>query len=168
MASAFLRRIREMVFLEKKNIAKREQLMQAALECGLDTARFASDLSSTAPRLFEQDLALARQFGVRGFPAIYFSNGQNNSLNIYGFAPYADFESALRKLSPGITPAEINTAPGKLFEVHPTYTTKEFSTVSGTSKPEAEKILEELVKSGAISRYESRHGALWKRKIAVK
>jgi hypothetical protein len=156
--------MREMVFLEKKNIAKREQLMQAAVECGLDTSRFASDLINRAPALFEQDLALAQQYGVRGFPAIYFSNSQNNTLSVYGFAPYADFESALQKLSPGITPAEINTAPGKLFEVHPTYTTKEFSTISGLSKPEAEKTLGELVKSGAISKYESRLGALWKRK----
>lgn len=70
-AVLFMRRIREMVFLEKKNITRPEYLAEAAADCRLDTALFRQDMEGRALPLFNDDLALARGMGVRGFPTLF-------------------------------------------------------------------------------------------------
>jgi putative protein-disulfide isomerase len=165
-ASNFLRRIREMVFLENKNITKWEHIRQAALESGLDTAQLSSDYNGKAQQLFRDDLSLAGQFGVRGFPALYFRDSLNNQTTIYGFRPYADFEQALRKLLPDVKKASHRFEHGHLFNHYSTMTTIEYSTLAEVNITEAEKQLTELEKKGKITKYNSKNGVLWKRKIS--
>jgi hypothetical protein len=56
-ALAFLRRIREMVFLEKKNITKWEHLQAAAVECGLNPLQLRSDYENFGKQHFEEFVA---------------------------------------------------------------------------------------------------------------
>ncbi|HEU5148318.1 MAG TPA: ClpXP adapter SpxH family protein, partial [Chryseosolibacter sp.] len=70
----FLRRIKEMVFLEKKNITRWEHLEQAGVDSGLEVATFQADYETRAKEMFEDDLAFARSMGVRGFPTIFFTD----------------------------------------------------------------------------------------------
>jgi predicted DsbA family dithiol-disulfide isomerase len=109
-ALLFLRKIKEMVFLEKKNIAKWEHLLQAALETGLDALKFKDDFENGAKALFEEDLALARQLGVRGFPSIFFTDEDNNRFLVYGSKPYGQYEQALLKLYPDAVKKSIDTS----------------------------------------------------------
>jgi putative protein-disulfide isomerase len=164
-AAGFLRRIREMVFLEKKNIAKWENLKNAALQCGLDTAQFANDYKEKAPELFKQDLALAQHYGVRGFPALYFSDSLNNQTSVYGYHPYEDFENALKKLMPSATKHPFNKKDDHLFMHYQAMTTKEFSVLTGQSIEDAEKVLTSLENNHKVTRFKSKNGDLWKRKM---
>lgn len=59
-AILFLRHIREMVFLQKKNITKWEHLESAAKDAGLDLGKFKADYDGKAKELFQEDLALGR------------------------------------------------------------------------------------------------------------
>ena len=68
----FLRKIREMVFLEKKNITKSEHLENAVKAVGLDVLQFQSDYKGVAKKLFEEDLKLGQTYRVRGFPTLFF------------------------------------------------------------------------------------------------
>src|SRR5690554_4075869 len=72
LAILFLREIREMVFLQKKNIAKWEQIAEAAKTVGLNVEQLKADMEGKAKDLFKEDLQLASQLGVRGFPTIFF------------------------------------------------------------------------------------------------
>jgi putative protein-disulfide isomerase len=163
-AANFLRRIREMVFMEKKNITRWEYLKAAAMESGLDTAQFSTDYYGRAQQLFKDDLGLASHYGVRGFPALYFSDTLNNQTTIYGYKPYEEFEAALRKLAPGLKKRKANTTGAHLFLHYSTLTTKEFSVLSGSTKENAERTLSELHQQGKIEKYQSKNGVLWKRK----
>src|SRR6476661_5495132 len=58
-AARFLRRIKEMVFTEKKNITRPEYLVQAAEDAGLDAKQFLLDFENVAKALFAEDLALS-------------------------------------------------------------------------------------------------------------
>jgi putative protein-disulfide isomerase len=165
-AASFLRRIREMVFLEKKNITRWEHLKLAAMECGLDTAQFSSDYYGRAQQLFKDDLSLAAHYGVRGFPALYFSDSLNNQTTIYGYKPYEDFELALKRLNPKLTKRIVNISNGHLFLHYPTMTSKEFAVLSGTSKVNADLALNKLFEEGKIEQYQSKNGVLWKAKVA--
>lgn len=160
----FLRRMREMLFLEKKNITKWEHLERAASQVGLDPIQLLSDYSSKAKQLFEDDLALARQLGVRGFPTIFFYDQDNNRTLVYGSKPYDSYESVVQKLVPNSVKKPINAEGENLFHLFPTLMLKEFAVLGNYSKTTAEAKLAELEKAGKIEKFNSKNGPLWKRK----
>lgn len=162
-AGKFLRRIREMVFLEKKNITRWEHLQQAALEVGLDTARLRQDYSGPAVQLFEQDLMLARGMGVRSFPTLFFTDTAHNQVVVLGFKPYAAFEQAVRKLAPGAHIQAYGTDWQNLFQHYPTLTTQEFAVLTNLPASEAERQLQNLVEQQLIFRMDSKNGPLWQK-----
>lgn len=158
----FLRRIKEMVFLEKKNITKWEHLLQAAIETGLDTAKFKNDFENSAKALFEEDLALARQLGVRGFPGIFFTDEDNNRFLVYGSKSYEHYEQALLKLYPQAVKQTIDISWKNLFAHYPTLTTKEFAVLANKPKEDAAVFLNDLYLQQKIGKHDSKNGVLWK------
>src|SRR5690606_37574782 len=126
-ALVFMRRLREMVFLEKKNITRWEHLEQAAIDSGLEVAALKADFEGRAKKVFKEDLALARGMGVRGFPTIFFTDEEGNRLLVYGSKPYHSYESALLKLYPGASKKEVPTDYAALFKVYPTMAPREFA-----------------------------------------
>ena len=162
-AAIFLRRIKEMVFLEKKNITRLEHLRQAIEDVGMDTAQFEMDYEQKAPALFEEDLSMAKAWGVRGFPTIYFIDGEDNRFKVYGSKPYHVYEQALLKLLPGEiskkTPASFET----IFEGFKTVTLKEFAVFYEVELEEAETIMHRFEKQHKVQRILSESGSLWKR-----
>ncbi len=162
-AQAFLRRIKEMVFLEKKNITKWEHLKQAASQTGLDAANLKAGFEGPAIELFNQDLDLARQLGVRGFPTIFFTDANQNRFMVYGSKPYQAYEEALLKLKPDALKQIYNTSYESLFAQFPTLTTKEFAELSNLNFADAELALNELHRNKKIEKQESKKGPLWKK-----
>jgi putative protein-disulfide isomerase len=160
-ALRFLRKIKEMVFLEKKNIAKWEHLHQAALETGLDPLRLKQDYAGKGKDLFEADLELARQLGVRGFPSIFFTDADNNRSLVYGFRPYEQYEQALLKLFPQALKQVVDTSYEALFAHFPTLTTREFAVLSNTGSQEAEALLNSLHEKGLLGKFTIKNGTLW-------
>lgn len=164
LAVAFLRELREMVFLQKKNIAKWEHLLSAAQKTGLDTVRFERDYHHGAPALFRQDLDLARQLGVRGFPTLFFSNAAGTQEKVYGTKPFAVYADTLARLLPGATATAIDPAWEKLFAQFPTLTSREYSELSQTERTGSELLLQGLSDAGHLDRLVTKNGSLWLRK----
>ena len=160
----FLRRMREMLFLEKKNITKWEHLERAAAQVGLDPIKLLSDYSSKAQALFEEDLALRQQLGVRGFPTIFFYDQDNNRTLVYGSKPYESYESVIQKLAPKSIKNPINAEGENLFNLYPTLMLKEFAELGNYTSAKAIAKLDELEKAGKIRKEESKNGPIWKRK----
>jgi putative protein-disulfide isomerase len=157
----FLRRIKEMVFLEKKNIEKWENLEVAASQVGIDIKQFKTDFEGRGKEMFDEDLALAGQLGVRGFPTIFFTDEDDNRFKVYGTKPYENYEQALLKLYPEAVKQSIDTAFEKIFSYYPTLTSKEFGVLTNRSKDEAEEVLNELHKQNKVGKYLSKNGPLW-------
>ncbi|MEL1241323.1 ClpXP adapter SpxH family protein [Flavobacterium flavipallidum] len=160
----FLRKIREMVFLEKKNICNWEHLAQAASECGLDVQQMKIDYENKAIEDFKQDLALGRQMGVRGFPTLFFLDDSQNQQILYGFKPYAAFEEMIIKVFPKALKKNYETSWNSLFNKYPSLTAKEFSELSNLSRKEGEQILNDLSQKGTLIKCQTKNGALWKLK----
>ena len=99
-AVAFLREIREMLFLEKKNITKWEYLEVAAKKAGLEPEQFKADYEGKAKELFQEDLKLGKELGVRGFPTIFFTDKNGKTDKVYGSKPYEVYENAILALEP--------------------------------------------------------------------
>lgn len=164
-AILFLRRIKEMVFLEKKNIIRWPYLEKAAFDVGLDSARLLRDFDGKAKELFRDDLILAEQLGVRSFPTLFFRNGSDQQFAIRGYQPYQNFENIITKLIPGAVKEDINPDPYYLFSQFHTMTNKEFALLADIAKEDAARILNDMYRKGDIDKYESKNGVIWISKI---
>ncbi len=160
-ALLFLREMKEMVFLHKQNIAKWEILEVAAAKAGLNTVQLKADFEGEAKNLFEKDLLMAREMGVRGFPTIFVVDTKGNQEQIYGTKPYIYYEMALLKLNPELVKAEYSKDWKSLFEKFPTFTAKEFSELSGMPRGESERYLTDLSTNGQLEKFTTKNGPIW-------
>jgi predicted DsbA family dithiol-disulfide isomerase len=163
-AVEFLRKIRELLFLQKKNIAKWEYISLAAQEAGLDVEQLKKDYEGKAEELFAEDLKLARELGVRGFPTMFFVDNSGKQERVYGSRPYSDYEQAISKLQPSATKYEYKRDWKTLFSKYPTLTSKEFSELSGTKRQEVDAYLQKLYEAGELDKLDTKNGVLWRSK----
>lgn len=165
-AQLFLRRVREMIFLEKKNIMKWRFLEAAAFEVGLDAARFREDYVGSARDAFEEDLAFAAELEVMSFPTLIFTNAAGEQVRLKGYQHYQDFEKAILQLAPSAVKAVFDREPESLFRHFPTMVDAEFALLSNLLRKDARRVLQQLNNEGYIEKVESEHGILWKMKQA--
>lgn len=159
-AIKFLRRIREMVFLEKKNITKWAHLSQAAIETGLDVEKLKTDYESQGEARFQFDLVLTQQMGIGSFPTFIFTEN-NQHKTIEGFKPYRLFEETLLKIWPQATKMPYDKSWIGLFNAYPTLTTREFAELSGATKTESEMLLQNLADESKLTKTNTKNGVLW-------
>lgn len=160
-AILFLREIREMVFLQKKNITKWEHLELAGKKVGLDIVKLKTDYEGKAKELFEEDLKLGRELGVRGFPTMFFTDTTGQKEMVYGSKPYSTFESTLLKLFPTATKTSYDKTWNAVFSKYNSLTAKEFSELTGTPRNESEKYLDDLTAKGQLQKLTTKNGAMW-------
>lgn len=160
-AILFLREIREMVFLQKKNITKWEHLELAGKKVGLDIVKLKADYEGKAKELFEEDLKLGRELGVRGFPTMFFTDTTGQKEMVYGSKPYSTFESTLLKLFPSATKTSYDKTWNAVFSKYNSLTAKEFSELTGTPRNESEKYLDDLTAKGQLEKLTTKNGAMW-------
>jgi putative protein-disulfide isomerase len=163
-AVLFLRRIREMVFTEKKNITRWEHLQAAAFACGLDTARMRNDFEQNAGNAFQVDLAYARNLGVRGFPTIIAVNNKGAQEIIYGFRSYAQFEQAIHKLYPQAVKYSYSTSADSLFAHYSTLTAKEYAVLASVTYEQAITQLDALTAKGELTKHTCKNGSIWRKR----
>ncbi|GAB3808013.1 hypothetical protein GCM10028819_46040 [Spirosoma humi] len=159
----FLRKIREMVFLQKKNITKWEHLEEAAQWVGLDIARLKTDYEGEAQTLFADDLQLGQKLSVRGFPSMFFGDESGKQEFVYGSKPYSVYENALKKIDDSVQKNEIDTQWQRLFAHYPSLTAREFSELSGVPRQDSEAYLQSLTEQGHLSSIRTKNGDLWLR-----
>lgn len=161
-AILFLREIREMVFLQKKNITKWEHLEFAAKKVELDIEQFKSNYDSKAKELFNEDLKLGKELGVRGFPTMFFVDTTGKSECVYGSKPYSSYENAILKLYPTANKNDYDKNWKFIFSKYHSLTAKEFSELTGTPRSQCEKILDDLTGTGTLNKLTIKNGAIWK------
>lgn len=163
-ATLFLRRLKEMVFIEKKNITKWELIEKAALKSGLDSALLLKDIQGKGKDLFFEDLKLSEELEVKVFPTLFFSNIIGTKLSLKGFHSYEDFEDVINKLMPSIIKNTVNLEPEALFAKFNNLTESEFMFLSNIESEKCKAILQKLFEQGKIEKFENRNGIIWMNK----
>ena len=161
-ALLFLRRMREMVFLEKKNICKKEFINQAALEVNLDTTKLNVASQQIAIELFQNDLRKTAESGVRGFPTLIVSNQNKQILNINGFQSYSNFEKVVLQLNPHLKKKPYDKSWNFLFSQFTSLTLREFAELSEQHKQDALAQLMSLTEQKKLHVFETKNGAIWR------
>lgn len=103
---AMLRKLREAVMMNKKNIGETEVLMELALDLEqkgiLNKDRFEKCLfSEEASRLFQKDLDLLKIKGIGRFPTLLISFGEK-TMQITGYRPFSVLLDTFRLLNPDL------------------------------------------------------------------
>ncbi len=160
-AELFMRALRELLFLQKKNITKWEHIASAALSAGLNVEQLKTDFEGKAKILFEEDLKMAKDLGVRGFPTIFFIDGAGNKELVYGSRPYAYYEMAILKLYPFAKKSEYHKNWETLFSKYHSLTVKEFAEPSGAPSKETEQLLNNLTEENIVEKYSTKNGSMW-------
>lgn len=158
----FLRALRELLFLEKKNITRWEHVLVAANTVGLDVEQLKKDMEGRAKELFEEDLQLARELGVRGFPTIFFIDQEGTRELVYGSKPYAFYEMAILKLHPNARKKEYRKDWQTLFNKFGSLTAREYAELSGTPRIDSQVLLDELTEKGVLTEVRTKNGSLWR------
>jgi 2-polyprenyl-6-methoxyphenol hydroxylase-like FAD-dependent oxidoreductase/predicted DsbA family dithiol-disulfide isomerase len=161
-AILFLRRIREMLFLEKKNIMRWKHLEAAAAEVGLNLGAFTKAYEGKARTAFQQDLQLAQELGVRSFPHLIFTNAAGQAVRLKGHLYYEDLEKAILELNPYAKRNLIDSRPVNLFRHFPTMLEEEFALLSDLITEDARRLLQQLDQRGYIQKMPTKKGVLYK------
>jgi putative protein-disulfide isomerase len=100
LAELYLRRLREAVMTQRRNIARENVLFALAEEIGFDMDRFREAyLTGPAQAAFYEDLQETRGRGITGFPTLVMRNSIGREITLTGFRPYADYENAMKRLA---------------------------------------------------------------------
>ncbi len=94
-AVLFLRRIREMLFLDAKNISRPQYLAVAAEDAGLDWLTMMTDFDGEALHEFRLDLRMARNLGITSFPTLILTNPAGETARIKGYFEFSELETAI-------------------------------------------------------------------------
>lgn len=156
----FLRILREGLFLEKKNITKWPIIQAAAEKSGLDTAQLRLDFEGPAKELFQEDLTLAQQLGVKGFPTIFVTSSKGSE-KVYGSKPYANYVNAISAVYQDLHPLEYASDWQSLFEIYPTLASREYAELTGKTIIESELELQDLYDAKKINKISTKNGSLW-------
>ncbi len=160
----FLRTMREMLYLEKKNIEKWEFQKEAAQRVGLDISKLQKDMELEGKTNFENDLKLRQTMQVRGLPTLFFINSEGKSEIVFALRPYSFMEKAVLKVYPDTHKQQYDTSWQGVFSVYPTLTSREFAELTDTDRIKVDAVLQELVAKGELSVFTTRNGNLYIRK----
>jgi predicted DsbA family dithiol-disulfide isomerase len=168
LAIHFLRRIKEMIFLEKKNIIHWYFLENAALEVGLDVVRLKRDCENKAKIKFKEDLKLTSDLGIDYFPTLIFEDKSGKQIVLRGCKEFSEIEHVILEILPDAQKTTFDNSPESLLKQFTTMTTKEVAFLNNISIAEAEFILNDLFSNKDIDKYESKSGIIWISKFGVR
>ncbi len=161
-AFRFHRRIKELIFIESKNIADIDLLISTAVEEGLDRDRLVEDMGKMALIRFEEDLKYASELDVQVLPTFIFTNELNEEVILRGYQEFDVLEKAILDLYPLAEKDRRKRKPLELFKIYHSMTTHEFAYLMEMDKTEGENILINLSHSGFLTHKKNQSGVIWK------
>jgi len=161
----FLRKVQELVFLEKQNISDIDILLECAKEASLDVDEFLHDIhSESAAKAFQCDLKITSEMEVTESPSLVFFNEniEDEGLKISGLYSYDVYVQVLQEML-GKRPAPMPLPPLEDFlKFFGIVASKEISVVYDMPIDEAEKELKKLVLQQKVQKINGKHGSFWK------
>ncbi|WP_458414299.1 ClpXP adapter SpxH family protein [Schinkia sp. CFF1] len=162
----FLRKLQEVLFLEKQNVTKKGILITIAETAGLDVSEFKKDLlSEAACKAFQCDLKITREMDVEDSPTLVFFNNDDideEGIKLSGSYPYEIYEQVLEEILQR-KPIAQNPPPIEEFLAHFKFVaTKEIAVVYNLTCQEVEKEMKKLLLKQKVERVPVKYGTFWR------
>ncbi|WP_404333089.1 ClpXP adapter SpxH family protein [Mesobacillus maritimus] len=161
----FLRRLQEVLFLEKQNISNFSVLKDCAQTVGLDIQEFLTDIhSDSASKAFQCDLKITSEMDVQEIPTLVFFNAnvEEEGLKVTGLYPYEVYVQIIEEMLT-IKPEPSSPPPLEEFLKHyKTVATKEVAVVYNMPINKAEKELKKLQLKQKVEQIPAKYGMFWR------
>ncbi len=161
----FLRKIQELVFLDKKDISNEDVLLECAQDVNLDVAEFKNDLYSASSRKALQcDVKITKEMDVEYIPAMVFFNesADDAGLKLSGMYPYEIYTKVLNQmLEREVLPAKKPTLT-EFISYYDYVGTKEVAVVYDWTLEKAEKEMKKLQLKQIVEKVPVKFGYFWK------
>lgn len=162
----YLRKLRELLFLDKQNISNEEVLIECAESVpGLDLIEFKKDLHSEgAIKTLQFDLKTTKEMGVDLFPTlvVFNDNIDDEGLMVTGLYDYDVYVKVLTEML-GETPIPSPPVFLEDFLKHYSFVaSKEIAVVYDLSIEEVEKEMKKLVLRQLVERVPVKYGTFWR------
>ena len=170
-ANRFLRTIREMLFIEKKDISTENNFKSAAIRCELNVEQLLCDFENgNAKKGFDADLIEKKKWDVTRFPTLIFLNEKGDCiidkqvLNTITESEILDYwNEIIYKLSEEkIERIEHRTDPIVLLDGFEILSTREMHIMTGTPIPELKDRLDIYWKNGKLAKEEKDYLDNWR------
>jgi len=161
----FLRKLQEMLFLEKQNVATFEVLKKCAKEVGLDVVEFVADIhSETAAKAFQCDLRITSEMEVTESPTLVFFNEniEEEGIKITGYYPYEIYVQIIEEMLQVVPEKAEPPSLESFLKYFKLVASKELSVVYNKSIQEIEKEMKKLQLKQRVEQIPAKYGMFWK------
>ncbi|WP_245917458.1 MULTISPECIES: ClpXP adapter SpxH family protein [Bacillus] len=161
----FLRKLQEVLFLEKQNVSNFDVLKHCARSVGLDVEEFITDIhSESASKAFQCDLKITAEMDIQEIPALVFFNEQveEEGIKITGSYPYEVYVQILEEMLQE-KPERNSPPPLEDFLQHyGLVASKEIAVVYNLSVSEVEREMKKLLLKQLVEQIPVKYGMFWK------
>jgi predicted DsbA family dithiol-disulfide isomerase len=161
----FLRKLQELLFLEKQNISDVTVLIECAKSVELDVAEFVKDLhSNSAAKAFQCDLKITSEMDVHEIPTLVFFNEniEEEGIKISGYYPYSIYVELIHEML-GFCPEPTPPPPLESFLSHFKFVaTTEIAVVYDMAIHEVEKEMKKLQLKQKVEKVPVKYGTFWR------
>lgn len=161
----FLRKLQEVLFLEKMNVSNFEVLKSCARTIDLDVEEFVTDIhSETAARAFQCDLKITNEMDVQEIPTLVFFNAnvEEEGIKITGYYPYEVYVQILEEMLPE-KPAAAQPPPLEAFlKQYKMVASAEIAMVYDLTLAQAEKEMKKLLLKQKVEQFPAKYGMFWR------
>ncbi|UII57846.1 DsbA family protein [Cytobacillus spongiae] len=164
-AIRFLRKLQEVLFLEKQNISELDVLKECAAEVGLDVKEFINDIhSESAAKAFQCDLKITSEMEVDEIPTLVFFNQniEEEGIKITGYYPYEVYVQILEQMLQD-KPDKLDPPPLEVFlQYFKLVATKEIAVVYNMAINEVEREMKKLQLKQKVEQVPVKFGMFWR------
>lgn len=152
-AYEFLRRARENLFIFNQNISETTVLVKIVDGLGINGEKIVQEAESeTGQQLLNEDFALARKLGIRGFPSIVIVNEDNQGVKIVGARTLETYIEGLKQVVPDEVRPKETKSLSKLLKEEKLLFAKEIEVMYDLQQEEVKDFVEKVLTS---SEYET-------------
>lgn len=152
-AYEFLRRARENLFIFNQNISETTVLVKIVDGLGINGEKIVQEAESeTGQQLLNEDFALARKLGIRGFPSIVIVNEDNQGVKIVGARTLETYIEGLKQVVPDEVRPKETKSLSKLLKKEKLLFAKEIEVMYDLQQEEVKDFVEKVLTS---SEYET-------------
>lgn len=161
----FLRRMQEVLFLEKQNISDLDVLEECAKGAGLDVSEFVNDMhSESAAKAFQCDLKITTEMDVTEIPTLVFfnENVEDEGIKITGSYPYEVYVQILEEML-SEKPEKASPPSLESFLKHFKFVaSKEIAVVYNMPIAQVEKEMKKLLLKHVVEQIPAKYGTFWR------
>ncbi len=163
IALKYLRIVREMLFLENKDISNMEHILEAVKRTDANIHQFILDFRNPqSEESFLTDIQVGKDMGIKGFPTFIFINDQGHGFKLFGASEYESYVAALEKaMGKELEPISYSFTESTLLDQYTKLSTKEISILLNQGEGTTIQNLEQLCLDGFVQKLSYKNGNFW-------